>query len=271
MPQIQLGSGIKTGATIILVLAILATLSAGFYTIDGIERGVKLNWKNPEMVSIQPGWGLLIPYQQTIETYNIQTQKYVISVGSASKDLQSVQTEVALNWRLDPEKVAFVHIDLGHNAESIIIDPAIKDVVKRVTANYTASELVQKRELVRTEVENVLKERLRVKHIIVDNGGVSMTDFQYSDEFDAAVEAKNTATQLRDKAKTDLERINIEKAQKIAQSEADLKYATPDMIALKQIEVNKLAIERWNGILPQYVMGDGTNGIVPMINMAAKA
>ena len=113
--------------------------------------------------------------------------------------------------------------------------------------------------------------RLAPYHILIDVGGVSLTGFEFSEEFNKAIEAKVTAVQLRDKAQNDLERIEIEAKQKMAQAVADQKYATPDMLALKQIEVNKLAIERWNGVLPQYVMGDGTNGIVPMINMAAKA
>lgn len=271
MPQMQIGSGLKLGAGIILVLAILSTLSAGFYTIDGTERGVMLNWGKPDMTPLDPGFGIKVPYQQQIVTYNIQTQKYIATAQAASKDLQDVKTEVTVNYRLDPSKISFIHIDLGHSYEEKVIAPTVQEIVKQVTAEYTANDLIQKRASVKSAVELGIRQRLAPYHVLIDTGGVSLTGFEYSEEFNKAIEAKVTAVQLRDKAQNDLERIEIEAKQKMAQAVADQKYATPDMLALKQIEVNKLAIERWNGVLPQYVMGDGTSGIVPMINMAAKA
>lgn len=256
--------GIRGIALVLLGVFILMTLSAGFYTIDGTERGVMLNWKNPDMKSLTPGFGIKIPYQQEIVRYNIQTQKYVAMAQAASKDLQDVKTEVTVNYRLDPEKIPYIHINLGHDYENKVIAPAVQEVVKQVTAEYTANDLIQKRASVKAAVENGIRLRLQPYYVLIDTGGVSLTGFEYSAEFNKAIEQKVVAEQLRDKAKNDLERIQIEKEQKIAQSQADEKYATPNMIALKTLEIQKAAIDKWNGVLPAFVAGDSSS--MMMIN-----
>lgn len=265
MPKLNLDK-LSTVAFIIAAFALLTIASMAFYTIDGTERGVLMNWGNPQMEPLMPGWGMKIPYQQEIVRYNIQTQRYDAVESAASKDLQDVSTGVAVNYRLDPDRVPEIHVNLGQNYAQKIIEPAVKETVKQITAEFTANDLIQKRALVKDGTEDGIRKRLQPYGILIDEGGVSLTEFKYSEEFSNAVEAKVTAVQLKDKAQNDLERIKIERDQKIAQAEADIKYATPDMLALKQIEVNKLYIEKWNGVLPAFVSA-GDSGTLMMLGM----
>jgi prohibitin 2 len=256
------------GAIAILGLLGLAIVSAGYYQIDGSERGVMITGGVPGTFALQPGPGVKMPFYQNVDYFSIQTQKYTATAGAASKDLQDVQTQVTVNYHLDPDKVAEIYIALGHNYEDKVIQPAVQEVVKAVTAKFDASELVTRRGEVKTQVEQGIQARLAPYNLILDPNGVSLTDFKYSEEFTKAVEAKVTAYQYKQKADNDLARIKVEAQQKMAQAEADQKYASPDMIRLKQLEVQQQAIGKWNGVMPTIMTGgNNAQGIVPFMNI----
>jgi len=176
---------------------------------------------------------------------------------------------VALNYHIVPERANIVYQKLGVQFKERIIDPAIQEVVKAVTANYTAEELITKRPSVSEAMRLALTERLMANNIAVD--AFSIVVFSFSPVFTEAIEAKQTAEQLALKARRDLERIKIEAEQKITAAKAEAESLklqkaniSPDLIELRKIEANMKAIEKWNGILPQ-VTGSGA---IPMIGLA---
>jgi len=197
----------------------------------------------------------------------VRTTKLEVDSDSSSKDLQDVQTTIALNYHLVPEEVISLYKDIGTAYETRIIAPAIQESVKSVTARFTAEELITKRTEVREGIKNQLLERLSKYYIAVDD--FNIVNFQFSEEFDKAIEAKVTAEQLKLKADRDLERIRVEAEQKIAQAQAEAEALrlqkqeiTPDLVKLRMIEVQRSAIEKWDGILPR-VTGEG----VPLISV----
>ena len=106
---------------------------------------------------------------------------------SASRDLQDVRTQVALNYRLDPDSAQLVYRQLGLDYANRVIVPAIQESVKQVTARFNAEELITKR-TGKNEIEEQIRTRLAAYNIAVDT--ISITEFQFSDEFVRAVEAK---------------------------------------------------------------------------------
>ncbi|MDP2268553.1 MAG: prohibitin family protein, partial [Deltaproteobacteria bacterium] len=149
-----------------------------------------------------------------------------------------------------------------------IIDPAIMEVVKAISAQYSAEELITKRPAVSEAMRATLMERLLVHNIAVD--AFSITSFNFSKSFIDAIESKQAAEQLALKAKRDLDRIKIEAEQKITAARAEAESLrlqraniSPDLIELRKIEANMKAIDKWNGILPQ-VTGAGA---VPFIGV----
>lgn len=259
--NVGMGKPILIGLGVLIVITALLSV----YMIGPGERGVLLTWGNPSMSAIGPGIHAKVPYMQTIETMNVQTNKYTASASSASKDLQEVTTQVTVNYHIDPNKVPVIYQNIGVGYEDKIIQPAVQEVVKAVTANFDASELVTRRSDVKTRVDSGIASRLSQYNMVVESNGVSITDFKFSEDFSKAIEDKVVAVQKKQKAENDLARIQIEAKQKMAQAEADKMYATTEMIALKQIEVNKAFIDKWNGQLPQYIMGEGSNGLVQML------
>jgi regulator of protease activity HflC (stomatin/prohibitin superfamily) len=187
---------------------------------------------------------------------------------SGSADLQDVTSSVALNYHIVPDKANVVYQTLGVQFKERIIDPAIQEVMKAVSARYSAEELITKRPAVSEAMRANLAERLLAHNIAVD--AFSIVSFSFSRVFAEAIEAKQTAEQLALKAKRDLDRIKIEAEQKVTAAKAEAESLrlqraniSPDLIELRKIEANLRAIDKWNGILPQVTGG----GAVPFIGI----
>lgn len=271
--------GFSPGKIIVPIVALVVIvwlLAATIVIIDAGERGVLLTWGEAQETPLEAGLHFKTPIQQEVVHVDVRTQKVVADASAASKDLQIVTTEVALNYHVAPGAVAFVYKELGGAYAQRIIDPAIQESVKKATAKFTAEELITKRELVKDAIDIELDERLRKFNIIVDE--TSITNFEFSSGFAAAIEFKVTAEQQALKAENDLKRIEVEAEQKIAQahgeSEAILKVAHAEAEAIRikgeALQQNpKLvdleAVYAWNGNVPM-ITGGGT---VPFIDMSA--
>src|SRR3990167_1019874 len=232
------------------------------------ERGVVLNFGAVQDTVLNEGLHFRMPIQQTVAIMDVKVQKAVTDAVSGSADLQDVTSSVALNYHVIPDKANVVYQTLGVEFKERIIDPAIQEIMKAVSARYSAEELITKRAAVSEAMRANLAERLLPNNIAVD--AVSIVAFSFSKIFTEAIESKQTAEQLALKARRDLDRIKIEAEQKItaAQAEAEslrLQRAniSTDLIELRKIEANLKAIEKWNGILPQVTGG----GAVPFIGV----
>jgi regulator of protease activity HflC (stomatin/prohibitin superfamily) len=232
------------------------------------ERGIVLNFGAVENTVLGEGIHFRIPVMQTVVIMDVQIQKAITDAGAASSDLQDVDLSVALNYHIIPDKANIVYQTIGVEFKERIIDPAIQEVMKAVTARYTAEELITKRPAVSTEMKEALTQRMLESNIAVD--AFSIVSFSFSQTFTDAIEAKQTAEQNALKAKRDLDRIRVEAEQTIAAATAEAEALrlqkmniSPDLIELRKIEANLKAIEKWNGILPE-VTGAGA---VPFIGV----
>ena len=187
-------------------------------------------------------------------------ERVLVDAESVSKDLRDTKSIIAVNYHVSPAKANWVYQNIGREYKERIIDPTVQEVVKAVTAKYTAVELITQRERVRDEIKNLLKERLMAYSIIVDD--FSIVNFTFSKQFAHAIEEKQTAEQLALKAQRDLERIKIEAEQKVTQARAEAEAlrlqkenVTTEMVKLRQIEATLKAIEKWNGQLPRVTAG----------------
>ena len=232
------------------------------------QRGIVLNFGAVEKKVLDEGLHLRIPVMQEVVLMDVKVQKAETDAAAASADLQDVTSRVALNYHIVPDQANVVYQKIGVQFKERIIDPAILEVVKAVTAKYTAEELITKRPAVSEAMRRNLMDRLIVNNIAVD--AFSIVTFSFSKVFTEAIESKQTAEQLALKAKRDLDRIKIEAEQKITTARAEAESLrlqraniSPDLIELRKIEANMKAIEKWNGILPQVT---GT-GAIPMIGL----
>ncbi|HPD56780.1 MAG TPA: prohibitin family protein [Smithellaceae bacterium] len=232
------------------------------------QRGVVLNFGAVQEKVLGEGLHFRMPIVQEIVIMDVKVQKVVTDTVAASADLQDVTSSIALNYHLVPDKANIVYQTIGALYKERIIDPAILEVVKAVSARYSAEELITKRPQVSEAMRMSLTERLKDYNIAVD--AFAIVAFSFSKVFAEAIEAKQTAEQLALKARRDLERVKIEADQKVTAARAEAEALrlqraniSADLIELRRIEANLKAIEKWDGILPQVV---GTGG-VPLIGL----
>lgn len=237
----------------IVVSLILFCIFNPIVIIGAGERGVILNWGSVSDKIMGEGLNFRIPIKQAIQHLDVKIQKEEVSVSAASKDLQTVSAVIALNYHLESEKVNRLWQSVGKDYKGRIIDPAIQEALKAVTAKYTAEELITRRPQVKEDAKILLGERLIKEYIIVDE--LSIVNFDFSDSFNAAIEAKVTAEQQALAAKNKLEQVKFEAEQRIAQSKGEAEAIRIQAQAITQQGgkdyVSLKAIEKWNGQLPQ--------------------
>lgn len=264
---------ISRGLPFLVVAALIFVFWLSFTTVDAGYRGVVLRFGALTGRTLEPGPHLIIPVFETVKPISVQVQVEKLDSQAASHDLQVVHTQVTLAYYQDPCCVTDIWAKLNDDALDRVVIPAIQEAIKAQTAQFDAEQLVAQRAVVRTGIEQYVRDRLTTHHIDVD--AVSITDFNFSDEYNRAIEAKVTAQQNALKAENDLTRIKIEAEQKVTQAQAEAKalevqkqQITPELIELRTIE---MMTNRWDGHLPSVYMAGNSGGALPMIDVLKAA
>ncbi len=259
----------KPAKTLLIIAAAIIVLwiMNPFVVVGAGERGVVLNFGAVQPHVLGEGIHFRVPIMQRIIKMDVTIHKSQTDAESVSKDLQDTKSTIAVNYHIVPEQANWIYQNIKQEYKDRIIDPAVQEVVKAITARYTAVELITQREKIRGEIKELLKNRLSSYNIVVDD--FSIVNFKFSQLFEQAIEAKQTAEQLALKAQRDLERIKIEAEQKVASARAEAEAlrlqkenVTPQLIRLRQIEASIKAIDKWDGRLPKI-----NSGAVPFIDV----
>jgi len=243
----------------------LCLLTAGCTTIQPGTRGIQIYFGDLQDEVLEPGF--YTSMLTRIVPVSVQVQATEARAEATTNDLQNVSTEVTLNWSRDPVQVRMQYQKYPV-IEARIIAPAIQESVKSVTAQYTATDLVQKRQQVKDKIEALINERLMPIGVVIDQ--VNITNFQFSKEFNNAIEQKVKAEQEALRAKEELEKTKImaqqeearaqgAKAAALLRAEGEAKAIDIRGEALRRnpevLELRK--IETWNGIMPTTLITDG--------------
>ena len=228
----------------------------GHKTVPTGHTGIKVVLGKAQKETLSEGWHWKTPFVTKIVVMDNRTQKISSKGSSASSDLQTVQTKVIVNFRVDKEQSSILYSTIGAEYVETILKPAILNSVKAVTARYTATDLIQKRDEVAQAMTKDLTEKITQYGIIID--GFNITDLDFSEEFNKAIEATQTAQQNALKAQQELEISKAEAEKKIveAQGEAEANRIKAESIDDKILQQE--FIKKWNGELPK-VVGEGEN------------
>ena len=259
--------GIIIGIIVLIIIGVVASASAQI--VDSGHRGVLLHWSavDTSALPLDEGLHFVVPFQDTIVNMEVRTLKFTKGTSSASRDLQTVTTEITVNYRPSPNSVHTLYKEVGLNYEDRVIQPAVEEVVKQVTANYNAEELITKRPQVKSDIEVEITARLNTFNI--DTEVISITDFQFSSLFASSIESKVEAEQKALKAENDLRRIEVEarqlEAQAVGTAAANIAEAEGEAKAIAIINnaladnpnyLEWLKTQAWDGKLP-LVVGEG--------------
>jgi len=267
----------KIGVTIAAVLILLYLAASSFVVVDAGYVGVvkRLGAVQPEFLS--EGFHFKAPFVDAVQKFDVRLSKAESEAGASSKDLQVVRTKIAVQYSMNAALMPMTLQRIGTRlvVEKTLIDPAIMESVKAITALYTAEQLITKRDEVKdriqAQIDSFLNETLREKELIgsLTIANIAITDFDFSAEFNRAIEEKVRAEQEALKAKN-------EKLKRVTQAEAAAaeKTLAADAMAY-EIEVQSKAradaiereakalkdnpqliqlriAEKWNGVLPRF-------------------
>ena len=259
--------GIAISIIILIIIGVVVTSSVKI--VDSGHRGVLLHWNAVDLTNppLDEGLHFVVPFQDEVVNIEVRTLKYEKETRSASKDLQTVETTVTVNYHPDKESIHRLYKNLGLDYENRVIQPAIEETVKQVTANYNAEELITKRPLVKQDIESSIRDRLNKFDVVTEV--ISITDFEFSPLFARAIESKVEAEQNALKAENDLRRIEVEARQReanaIGLANANIAEAKGEAEAIgiinKALSENPnylewLKTQAWDGKLP-LVVGEG--------------
>ena len=244
----------------IIGLFLIITICNSFKSIPTGFVGVKTRFGQVQSTMLNEGLNFKIPYIEKIVLMDCRTQKTEYTMEASSKDLQKISNfKVAINYSITKETANKLYREVGVDYKSIIVEPAIQEAMKATIANYTAEELITKR----NEVSAFALESLSNK---LSDRGISLTslniiDLSFSKEFDAAVENKQIVEQQTQQAKYELEKAKVENEKKIENAKAEAEVMkqqnaeiTDKTLELKRLEVQQKMVEKWQGTLPNTVL-----------------
>lgn len=209
-----------------------------FGRVTGREMGAGFNWK--------------APFIESVKKMNTKIQRVDATASAGTRDLQTVNTAVVLNYHIQSTDASDIFSQLGDDEKLFdkVIYPAIQEVVKAAISQYKAEELLTKRDEVKTVIDIKISERLLPYWVYVDD--VSLTDITFSAEFDKAIEAKQVAEQKAQQAKYE-----------VATAKAEAEKNNAQTKALTAVILQKMWIEKWDGKLPT-VVGEGMDFMFQM-------
>jgi len=245
---------------ILIVLAVLVLATSLFYEVPAGNIGVVLRFGAVNRVA-NPGINIKLPFVERVVLMNVRTQKDEAQATAVSENLQVVTSIIAVNYHLDGTRAKEVFEKVGADYANIIVAPAIQNTFKAVTAQFTAEELITKRDEVRLLAEEKLTKQLEPYYIVIENFNIVNVDF--SPEYQQAIEAKQVAQQQVETSKQKLAQAEIDAQTVIAQAkgQADAQKALNQTGALTQEYLQYLFLTKWNGILPQ-VMSSGADTMI---------
>ena len=268
-PRVNAGAA-KVVLIVLIVLVVAGLVAASSVKIvDAGTRGVLLHWSAVDLSQppLEEGLHFVTPFADDVINIEVRTLKYEKSTTSASRDLQTVRTTVTVNYHPEKEMIHYLYKNLGLDYENRVIQPAIEETVKQVTANYNAEELITKRPLVKADIQDEITDRLNEFNLATEV--ISITDFEFSLLFSQAIESKVEAEQKAFKAENDLLRIQVEAQQQEAQAfgiaNANIAEAEGEAKAIRIINqalaenpnyLEWFKTRAWDGKLP-LVVGEG--------------
>ena len=244
------------GAAAIFVLVILLN---SFTVVQAGHTGVVVTMGSVNEGVLQEGIHFKVPFVQNVVKIDNRIQKLEVNTEAFSKDLQSVKTVLAINYRVDTAKSYSIYKNIGADYENVLVVPAVNEVLKAITSQYTAEESVTNRVLISDGLVKGLNEKLNDLGLYITD--VNIIDFDFSEAFITAIEEKQVAQQQLLKAETEKQtaitnaQASAEAAKIKAEGDAKANKLLNDSLTDKVLENKK--IDKWNGELPK-VSGSGS-------------
>lgn len=251
----QNGKVKKVIIAVVIVLALIIFGFSSFAIVSPGHTGVVVTLGKVSDKVLEEGIHFKVPFIQSVEQIDNRVLKTEVESNAASKDLQTISSKVSINYRVNKSSSADIYKNVGSDFTNVIVNPAIQECVKSIAAKYTAEQLITNRAIVSTEMEEAISQKINPYGLSIEV--FNIVNFDFSEEFNKAIEAKQTAQQSALKAEQDLARIKVEAEQTVekAKAEAEAYKLKNEQITDKVIMME--FIDKWNGELPKVASDAG--------------
>ena len=253
----------------ILVLGLLVCfiiMCNPFVMVGPGERGIKIRLGEVQPESYGEGLHFICPFIQKFKTMDVKTQKNTLTTAVYTKDIQQARITYVINFNVQPDNVNKLFQEVGLDYIGKILTPVVEGTIKDIIGKWNAQDLIANREKATGDILFKLQNQLADNYINVTD--FQMTEINYSDVFERAIESKVTAEQEALKAKNKTVQVEEEAKQKVIAAQAEAKSMAIRAQALSQNKslVQYEAVQKWDGKMPQYMLGNS----MPFINLNAK-
>lgn len=279
---------IAVAASVIIVLmSCIATVPTGY-------TGILTTFGKVEDRTIPSGVSMIAPWQKVIKMDN-RTQKVQIQTSAFSSDIQQVDVLLSVNYCIDQETAQVLYRTVGINYYENIMFPRIQENLKAVFSQYSAENLIAKRDSLSDSIAETTANDMKRYGITIVS--IAIEDIDFTDAFTNAVEAKQVAAQNKLTAETEQAQktmeqeaaaqraiiaANAEAEQSIIAANADLEvvkvqaeaslYAGQREAEMNQRIADALTpdliryywIKQWEGKLPSTVLGSDSNYMIDL-------
>jgi regulator of protease activity HflC (stomatin/prohibitin superfamily) len=255
---------------VLIALMIVSFIMGGIKIIDSTEIGVVRTFGNINK-EITSGLNIVNPISDTVTTYDLRVHVRTEDFASYTKDAQPLTASIEYQYALDPTYVLQVAKEYGsYDILESKLGNVVQEKAKIVFAKYSAMTLLENRSTLSTEVATEVKTLEELYHVTFTS--VIVQDIDFSDAFEASVEAKMTAEQdalraeqekktavIKAEQEKEVAAINAEAAIEQAKGEAEALEITRQALEnMPDTWIAQQYLEKWDGKLPT-IISDGTN------------
>jgi regulator of protease activity HflC (stomatin/prohibitin superfamily) len=258
----------------IFALFMIIMASCSMTTIEPGHRGVRVTLGKPGGESLSEGFYMVMPFTQRLVELDVRQLRWADKTSAYTKDVQQAEIQFVLTYALSPTEAHTVYREVGQDWSEKLVGQVVVEEIKREIGQHNAVPLIDSRNAAARLIETNITTALAKRRVIVS--GFQLTDIQYTNEFEGAVEAKvvaeqraieeqNRTVQIKEQATQKIEtaRGNAEATMLNAKAEAESIRIRANALEANARLVEWEAVQKWNGVLPQYSMG----GAVPFINL----
>lgn len=253
----------------VIALFVVVLASSAFTIVDAGHTGVVVTLGKVNEGVLQEGMHFKVPFIQQVIKIDNRIVKLEVATEAFSKDLQTVETTLAINYRVDTSKSYSIYKNIGANYEDVLVVPAVNEVLKAIVAQYTAEESVTNRSLISEGLVSGLNEKLNNIGLYVTD--VNIINFDFSEAFITAIEEKQVAQQQLLKAETEKQTAitNAEAEAETTRIKAEAEADANNKIkaSLNEDIIRSKFYEKWDGKLPQAM---GSDSVITSIDGGAQ-
>lgn len=257
----QIAARLITGGAVVFLC--LLTAFCSFNTVSAGHKGVKVTLGSVSPDVLPEGLYFKKPIIDSIVEMDARNQTMQVETLAYTKDIQQAKFEATVNYRLDGTKAATIFQNVGEGWSDALVPQVVQDTLKATIGKWDAVVLIENRDKATNAVLTQLTENLAPKGVIVTN--FSITNIDFNEEFEKAVEDKVTAIQRAAGEENKTKQISEQAKQRVISAKAEAESMEIRSQALSQNKglVEYEAVQKWDGKLPTYMLGNST----PFINL----